>query len=454
MPEERHIGPYRVLDTLGHGGNAKVYRAVREGDETEIALKVRGGKPSAEPYRRFKQEIETLQRIGKFVGVLPVLEACIPDSPSRDDPAWLAMPIASPINEVLAPASVEEIVRAMAAIADTLARLEEEHNLGHRDIKPQNLYALASAWLIGDFGLVDVPDGDNLTASGKPVGSRYYTPWEMIASPATAASHPADVYALGKTLWVLATGQTFPPEGPQPAGSLPGMAIDDVRPHPHALHLERLIERMTLRDPEVRPTKRGVAEELVAWLELPVPVPGRDVSEIRAKIRKKLSDEISAGELKERYRDAYIKVWKRFEGRFDETINQMLRDAHPRPDLNDINDKLTMNTMRTTHGFEKDWIKQLYRTSSISAGDPAIRYALRVGRGVEVFEDGELRIHGYVDVGYPETSGDDGYWTMETISVPVESIGIEAAIEEAIDWLVEHTARGLESFAANAPTRR
>jgi hypothetical protein len=132
----------------------------------------------------------------------------------------------------------------------------------------------------------------------------------------------------------------------------------------------------------------------------------------------------------------------------------MLRDVHPRPDLNDINDRLTMNTMRTTHAFEKEWIKQLYRTSSISTGDPAIRYALRVGRGVEVFEDGELRIHGYVDVGYPATSGDDGYWTMETISVPVESIGVEKAIEKAIDWLVEHTARGLESFAANAPARR
>ena len=60
MSEGRHIGPYRVLDMLGHGGNAKVYRAVREGGDTEIALKVRGGKPSTEPYRRFKQEIETL----------------------------------------------------------------------------------------------------------------------------------------------------------------------------------------------------------------------------------------------------------------------------------------------------------------------------------------------------------------------------------------------------------
>ena len=58
----------------------------------------------------------------------------------------------------------------------------------------------------------------------------------------------------------------------------------------------------------------------------------------------------------------------------------MLRDVHPHPDLNDIQDKLTMNTMRTTHALDKDWIKQLYRTSSISTGDPVIRYALRVGR--------------------------------------------------------------------------
>lgn len=36
---------------------------------------------------------------------------------------------------------------------------------------------------MGDFGLIDIPDGEDLTRSGKPVGSRHYTPWDQISQP-------------------------------------------------------------------------------------------------------------------------------------------------------------------------------------------------------------------------------------------------------------------------------
>ena len=336
-------------------------------------------------------------------------------------------------------------------MADTLARLQEAHDLGHRDVKPPNLYERGGEWLLGDFGLIDIPEGEDLTGSGKPVGSRHYTPWEMISNPAGANSHLADVYAMGKTLWVLATGQNYPPEGPQPAG-VRGLSIGDYRPHPYDLALDRLIERMTLRDPSARPTKREVADELRTWLELPTPTPNRDVSEIRTKIRKKLATEISAEDMKDRWRAAHREAWKRFEERYNATINEMLRQVHPRPALDRHDDKLTMNTMRTTHAFQKDYLKQLYRCSSISIGDPAIRYALRAGRGLEVFDDGELKIHAFVDVGYPATSGTDFYWTMDAISVAVESMQVEHAIEKAVSQIETKTAEALEILAEKSPS--
>lgn len=452
MSGSKQIGPYRILGTLGAGGNATVYRAIRDGGGAEVALKVRAGKRTAEPYRRFKQEIETLQRIGGFSGVLPVLDAQIPDSLSKDNPAWLAMPIARPIREVLTTAQLEQVVDAAASVADTLARLQEEHGLGHRDVKPPNLYELDGEWLIGDFGLVDVPEGEDLTATGKPVGSRHYTPWEMISNPASADSHPADVYALGKTLWVLATGQTYPPEGPQEAG-VQGTTIDEFRPHPRALHLERLIERMTLRDPNARPSKREVAQELRTWVELPTPAAARDVSAIRAKLQTKLATEMSAVELRQRKSDAFTDAFKHFENRFDETINQMLRDVHPRPGLDDIHDKMTQNLMQTLE-TTKDRLKRLHRCSSIAADDPTLVYALRAGRGLEVFEDGELVIHAFVDVGYPATNGTDYSWQMDPISVDVESIEIEKAIEDAISQIAEETLAALEVFAQKLPAPR
>ena len=111
-----------------------------------------------------------------------------------------------------------------------------------------------------------------------------------------------------------------------------------------------------------------------------------------------------------------------------------------------------MNIMRTTHAFQRDYLKQLYRCSSISIGDPAIRYALRAGRGLEVFDDGELKIHAFVDVGYPRTLGSDFYWTMDAISVAVESIEVEQGIEHAVSQIETKTAEALEIFAEKSPS--
>lgn len=116
-------------------------------------------------------------------------------------------------------AALPEVVSAIRTIATTLAALQETHNIGHRDIKPGNLYHDGGNWLVGDFGLIALPDVDELTRSGKPLGPAHYTAYEMIRSPREADAHPADVYSLGKTLWVLATNQSFPPEGHQHAGT-------------------------------------------------------------------------------------------------------------------------------------------------------------------------------------------------------------------------------------------
>ena len=57
------------------------------------------------------------------------------------------MPIATPIANALAEAPLETIVVALAEIAETMARLAER-SVGHRDIKPGNLYELNGRWLI------------------------------------------------------------------------------------------------------------------------------------------------------------------------------------------------------------------------------------------------------------------------------------------------------------------
>ena len=255
---ERRVGPWTLGDQLGRGGNATVFLATRD-DGAAVALKViNTTKVEREPYQRFVREIEFLREHQSVDGLLPLVDAYLPAQPTKSDQPWLAMPIATPMADAVQGRPLAEVVHAVSTIADTLWRLQRDHNIAHRDIKPGNLYELDGAWLIGDFGLVALPDTEGLTAEGRPLGPAHYMAYEMIRDPSSADPHAADVYSLAKSLWVLATDQRFPPEGHQPA-STRGFTIGDFRPHARSVALDQEIDLMTRLHPDQRPSKEQVA---------------------------------------------------------------------------------------------------------------------------------------------------------------------------------------------------
>jgi hypothetical protein len=173
------------------------------------------------------------------------------------------MPVAIPVRKHFGSSpSLEHVVECVCAVADTLATLAKE-GIYHRDIKPENLYRWHDTWCVGDFGLVDYPDKQEVTEAGTLVGPRHYLAPELFASPDVPAG-PTDVYALGKTLWVLATGQTFPLPGHLSA-DMRAFKISSYVAHPRVRQLELLVARCTSPDPDVRPTMVLVAMELHAW---------------------------------------------------------------------------------------------------------------------------------------------------------------------------------------------
>src|SRR5581483_10286309 len=117
-------------------------------------------------------------------------------------PGWLVTKLAVPMMEKLSETSTRERVEAVARIADTLGRLHDR-GISHRDVKPQNLFFVDYAWVIGDFGLVDFEDSSPLTEAGSALGPRYFLAPEMLGRPDAADGCKADVYSLAKTLWVL-----------------------------------------------------------------------------------------------------------------------------------------------------------------------------------------------------------------------------------------------------------
>jgi len=441
MADPRTVGPWKVAEELGRGGNAVVWRATRERHDGEFALKViKTTKPYREPYQRFVAEIEFLRSLGDPDGVLPLIDAYLPEEPSAHDRPWLAMPIAVPIAAALAAAELETVVEAILTIARTLERLRSESGVAHRDIKPGNLYERKGEWLVGDFGLVAPPDKDELAKTGRPIGPAHYTAYELIIDSTGASPHPADVYSLAKTLWVLAAGQSYPPEGHQ-AANLPGFNIAGWRPHPQADVLDRLIERCTRLPPEQRPTMAELGSELDSWLVLSTQPQPLDLGDLQQELRSRLVAETAAydrkAELKEAWQEAI-----RLHQRLIKPLHDQLLRAYPRVEADAMDDQLTNNMMRTLLEMgSRDILHRWQRCSRIPTGPDYDPYVLRVGRGIEVDEDGELILHAFVDVGNPGTSGTDFHWTLFP---PRTAHAGTVAAEQAVAEVVEETSRKIK----------
>jgi len=452
MPtKQRTIGPFAVTGKLGEGGNAVVYRAQRPGDP-DVALKVLNAtNVHREPYRRFVQEVETLEKLQDFAGVLPLIEFHLPDNPSKEDPAWLAMPRGTPIADALESQPLETVVAAVRAITATLDRLKREHGIGHRDIKPQNLYEMNGACLVGDFGLVAAPDLDELTRTGKPIGPAHFTAYEMIRDPANADAHPADVYSLGKTIWVLATEQRFPPDGHQPADTR-DLSIADLRPHPHALALDGLVDRMTMIHPEARPTIEQVVNDLDAWLTLAAEPVRVDVSEARQRLRAKIEKQLAQEDL-EQIRKEQAREVVRLLQRLTEPLNQALKDVHPRAQIDMMADQYVQNMLRAQQFDQtEDSIFRWHRQSQIVLGHPHMPWVVRFGRGVELQADGELAFRALIDVGYTSVMGGPNFdWQSGVRSAPVGSVQLQKILETAMSEAAEQLPAALDVFIEHVP---
>lgn len=282
----QNVGEWTLRERLGKpGGNADVWIGVNpDGDEAAVKI-LRATNPNREPYRRFRDEVRVHTRLNGHPGVLPLLAADVPEDASEERPAWLATPIAVPIRDALSDdPTLEQVVEAIRALAVTLMDLAEK-GISHRDIKPDNLYQHDERWVLGDLGLVSYPDKETLTEKGAKLGPAWFLAEEMLHDAEAAAGAPADVFSLAKTLWVLATGQTFPPQGEQRV-DVPQNLLTAFIQHPRAHLLDDLIERATRRDPAARPTMADVASELAIWLEQPtVEIPVQDLSQVLQRIR-------------------------------------------------------------------------------------------------------------------------------------------------------------------------
>lgn len=444
------VGHWELGEKLGKGANGTVYRGIHLKTGAEAAVKVINTyKVDKEPYQRFVREIEFLRAQEGLTGILPLMDSHLPEDPSKDDPPWLAMPVAVAISKALEDKPLEDVVAAVTAIAQTLARLQTDSNVAHRDVKPNNLYWLNGLWLIGDFGLVTVPDAAQLTQEGRQVGPAHYTAYEMILDASSADPHPADVYSLGKTLWVLATGQRWPPEGHQPAGSR-GFGVEDFRPHPRAAVLDQEIDLMTRLRHEERPSKEQVAQDLASWAELPEAPIVFDVSKARAQLHRKIWNELASQDMQEQRKECAIVAARQLQ-EMTAPLNAALKSLYERAIIDMQSDQLTQNLLKSGGYWGHTVAWRWQRCSILAPHDGPMTTTLRMGRCLELLEDGTLRLHAMVNVGPEGVMGTYYNSTLEVRDAPAGSIEAEKMLRLGVDDLTTALASGIDVFIEHVP---
>ena len=210
------LGRYEILEEIGQGGFAIVYRARDRQLDRQVALKelkpIRLADPSL--VKDFRQEARNIARLDhpNVVTVYDIYEA--------EHRQFIVMQLVdgSSLEERLARQghlSWSETVEIMSALA---AGLDYAHsqNILHRDLKPANILLNSNHGpMLSDFGLAKlIGQADaSLTAGRGVVGTSHYIAPEVWDGQ--GATRQSDIYALGCILYEMLIGQKlFPGETP------------------------------------------------------------------------------------------------------------------------------------------------------------------------------------------------------------------------------------------------
>ena len=191
--------PYTLMELLGRGGMAEVYRGRSEAGVLAVKL-LHGERVLQEGARAaFRDEVRLASGL-RHPHVVRIVDA----GEQEDNAPWLAMELC---EGTLAGCGNRPWTWQRTVLLQLLDGLAHAHARGvvHRDLKPANVLLLDGRWLLSDFGIgLAIGDSQDPGSCGTP---SYMAPEQ--AQGAWREQGPwTDLYALGCLSWKLATGRT------------------------------------------------------------------------------------------------------------------------------------------------------------------------------------------------------------------------------------------------------
>ncbi len=269
------LGPYQILEKIGQGGMAEVYKGFHPALHRYVAIKLLGQFLQADPSfaRRFQREAQAVAAL-RHPNIIQIF-----DFGTQNDSHYLVMEyiegkdLGDEIErrctggESFTP---DEILQLLSQVADALDYAHEQ-GIIHRDIKPGNILITKDGRaILTDFGLAMLRDRVSPATMGRSFGTpEYIAPEQAIDS--RAAAPQSDIYALGVILYEMVAGH-LPFEDESPISlALKHINEAPTPPRQYVPELPKAVEAVILRalakEPAERfPTTRAMVKALrQAW---------------------------------------------------------------------------------------------------------------------------------------------------------------------------------------------
>ena len=253
------IGKYRILEALGRGGMAQVYKAYHPQLDRNVAIKIlRSDLVEQDEFlMRFRREAHAVSGL-RHTNIVQVFDFDI-----QDDLYYMVMELLEGdtlrayMNEYRVRSQRMPLVEIVSILNDVLEGLAYAHGEGviHRDIKPANVMLTKKKQaVLTDFGIAQIVGSTQYTVSGALMGTlNYMAPEQGFKGQCDSRS---DIYSLGIVLYEMLVGYT-PYDADTPLAILM-KHLNDPLPLPTQIDptlptaLENVVLKALAKDPEDR----------------------------------------------------------------------------------------------------------------------------------------------------------------------------------------------------------
>jgi formylglycine-generating enzyme required for sulfatase activity len=277
------IGQYRIVERIGAGGMATVYKAHQPGLDRYVAIKVLPPFHADQPgfSERFAREARAIANL-HHPNILPVH-----DSGQERGYSFIVMRYverARTLGQVMK--EQPDLAKVADIVSQVAAALDHAHAQGiiHRDVKPSNVLVDGDWALLTDFGLAKITAATaKLTGTGVGIGTPAYMSPEQ--GQGKEIDHHTDIYSLGVILFEALTGQI--PHDAETPFAIILKRMSEPLPLPRSLNpqipeaVERVILKALAREPGDRfdsagamaaALKQAVSGVVVEEVKAPPPV--------------------------------------------------------------------------------------------------------------------------------------------------------------------------------------